>query len=189
MIFHPLAVEGAWRIELEPFRDDRGFFARAFCREDFTAHGLEPAVEQVNLSLNHKKGTLRGLHYQAAPHEEVKLVRVVRGAIWDAIVDLRPASPTYLLHAALELSADNRHALYVPRGVAHGFLTLEDDSEILYQISTPYVPEAARGYRHDDPAFRIPWPEPVKVISERDRTLPLFSPQEVSGTAGGRHES
>jgi len=176
MIFRKLPLAGAFLIELAPIGDERGFFARAWCRRELEEKGLETAIAQMNLSHNQSRGTLRGLHFQAPPHEEVKVVRVVRGEIWDVIVDLRPDSPTHLRHAAVILSAENRHALYVPRGVAHGFLTLADETEILYQISEFYKPEAARGYRFDDPTFAIPWPEPPTVISERDRTLPFYAP-------------
>ena len=174
MIFRELPLGGAWLIDTEPHTDERGYFARAWCRDEFEKRGLETEIAQVNLSGNRRRGTLRGMHFQVAPHEEVKVVRVVRGAIWDAVVDLRPDSPTFLEHAAVTLSAANRGALYVPRGFAHGFLTLEDDTEVLYQISNSYVPEAARTYRWDDPAFGIPWPFEPLVMSDRDRDAPGF---------------
>lgn len=174
MIFRELPLAGAWLIDTEPHTDERGFFARAWCRDEFERRGLETDIAQVNLSGNRRRGTLRGMHFQVAPHEEVKVVRVVAGALWDAVVDLRPGSPTFLEHTAVTLSAENRSALYVPRGFAHGFLTLEDDTEVLYQISSPYVPEAARTYRWDDPAFGIPWPFEPAVISDRDRDAPGF---------------
>ncbi len=172
MKFSETPIAGAFVIDLEPHRDERGSFARAFCQQEFAAHGLNPAVAQCNLSHNAKRGTLRGLHYQAAPHGEAKLVRCIRGAIYDVIVDLRPDSPSFKTHVSAELSERNGRALYVPEGVAHGFLTLEDDSDIFYQMSTPYHPEAARGVRWDDPTFGVPWPESVRVISERDATYP-----------------
>ena len=174
MIFVETPLAGAWLLEPERAADDRGWFARTYCREEFAARGLDPAIAQCSASFNHRQGTLRCLHFQAAPHEEAKLVRCTRGAVWDAVVDLRPGSPTCRRHFATVLSAERGNALYVPPGFAHGFLTLEDASEVFYQISTPYAPESARGYRWDDPAFGIPWPEEPAVISARDRALPLF---------------
>jgi dTDP-4-dehydrorhamnose 3,5-epimerase len=178
MVFRELPLPGAFVIEPERFEDGRGFFARAFCREDFAARGLDPAVAQSSLSFNRRRGTLRGMHYQAAPAEEAKLVRCVRGAIHDVIIDLRPDSATFRQHAAVELDAENRLALYVPPDFAHGFQTLEDDTELYYQMSAPYSPGHARGFRHDDPELGIAWPLPVAVISERDRTLPRFADRE-----------
>jgi dTDP-4-dehydrorhamnose 3,5-epimerase len=174
MIFRETPLAGAWVLEPERFADERGFFARTWCRRDFAERGLDPEIAQCSISFNHHRGTLRGLHFQAAPYAEVKLVRVSRGAIWDVIVDLRPGSPTLRKHFALVLSAENGHQLYIPKGMAHGFLTLADDTEVSYQISEFYAPESSCGYRWDDPAFGIPWPEPVTVISEKDRNLPLF---------------
>ena len=174
MIFRETPLAGAWVLEPERFEDERGFFARTWCRRDFEARGLDPGIAQCSVSWNHRRGTLRGLHLQIAPHEEVKLVRVTRGAVWDVIVDLRPESPTFKCHFGITLSAENRHELYIPKGMAHGFQTLEDGTEVFYQISEFYAPDSARGYRWDDPAFAIPWPEPVTVMSEKDRTLPLF---------------
>jgi dTDP-4-dehydrorhamnose 3,5-epimerase len=176
MRFTETKVAGAFLIEPEPIADERGFFARTWCREEFADHGLTPELAQANLSFNHRKGTLRGLHYQADPHAEAKLVRVTRGAIWDLALDLRRDSPTYLAWFGAELSDANRHMLYVPEGCAHGFLTLTDDAEVAYQMSAPYAPEAARGVRFDDPAFGIEWPGKVVVINERDRTYPDFAP-------------
>jgi len=178
MIFRELNLPGAFVLEPERVEDERGFFARAFCREELAAHGLDPTVAQCSLSFNRRRGTLRGMHYQAAPAEEAKLVRCVRGAIHDVIVDVRPASPTLGRHAAARLDADNRLALYLPPGFAHGFQTLEDDTELYYQMSAAYSPEHARGFRHDDPELGIAWPLPVSVISERDRTLPRFAERE-----------
>lgn len=174
MIFRETPLAGAWVLEPERFADERGFFARTYCRRDFEERGLDPAVAQCSVSFNHRRGTLRGLHFQAAPHEEVKLVRVTRGAVWDVIVDLRPGSPTFRRHFGVALTAEAGNALYIPKGFAHGFQTLEDGSEVFYQISEFYAPESARGYRWDDPAFAIPWPEPVTVISEKDRRLPCL---------------
>lgn len=174
MIFRETALPGAWILTPERFEDERGFFARTYCRRDFEARGLDPEIAQCSVSYNHRRGTLRGLHFQTAPHEEVKLVRVTRGAVWDVIVDLRPDSPTFQQHVAVVLSAEEGNQLYIPKGIAHGFQTLADETEVFYQISAFYAPEAARGYRWDDPAFSIPWPEPVTVMSEKDRNLPLF---------------
>ncbi|HWC42149.1 MAG TPA: dTDP-4-dehydrorhamnose 3,5-epimerase [Actinomycetota bacterium] len=176
MRFTETKVAGAFLIEPEPIADERGFFARTWCREEFADHGLTGALAQANISFNHRKGTLRGLHYQAAPHAEAKLVRVTRGAIWDLALDLRRDSPTYLAWFGAELDDANRHMLYVPEGCAHGFLTLTDDAEVAYQMSAPYVADAGRGVRFDDPAFGIEWPGEVVVINERDRTYPDFSP-------------
>ena len=174
MIFRETPLPGAWVLTPERFEDERGFFARTYCRRDFEARGLDPEIAQCSVSSNHRRGTLRGLHFQIAPHEEVKLVRVTRGAVWDVIVDLRPDSPTFKQHVAVVLSAEEGNQLYIPKGMAHGFQTLEDATEVFYQISAFYAPEAARGYRWDDPAFAIPWPEPVTVMSEKDRSLPIF---------------
>lgn len=174
MIFRETPLPGAWVLTPERFEDERGFFARTYCRRDFEARGLDPEIAQCSVSWNHRRGTLRGLHFQTAPHEEVKLVRATRGAVWDVIVDLRPDSPTFRQHFAVVLKAEEGNQLYIPKGMAHGFQTLADETEVFYQISAFYAPEAARGYRWDDPAFAIPWPEPVTVMSEKDRNLPLF---------------
>jgi dTDP-4-dehydrorhamnose 3,5-epimerase len=154
--------------------DERGFFARTWCAEEFARNGLNPALVQCGIAYNHRQGTLRGMHYQAAPAEEAKLVRCTRGRIFDVAIDLRPASPTFLRYAAAELSAEERNMLYIPEGCAHGYITLEDDCEVLYQMSAAYRPELARGVRWNDPAFGIAWPVEVAVISERDRTYPDF---------------
>jgi dTDP-4-dehydrorhamnose 3,5-epimerase len=175
MIFRETPLPGAWLLELERFEDERGFFARTFCRDEFAKRGLDPIVAQCSLSYNDRKGTLRGLHFQIAPHEEVKLVRVTHGAIWDVIVDLRADSLTFKQHFSVVLSDEEGTQLYIPKGMAHGFQTLEDATEVFYQISEPYAPASARGYRWDDPAFAIPWPEAVSVISERDQQLPFFT--------------
>ena len=169
-------VAGAFLIEPEPIADERGFFARTWCRDEFEAHGLVPHLAQCSVSYSHRKGTLRGLHYQAHPHEEAKLVRCTRGAIWDVAVDLRPDSPTYKAWYGAELTADNRCMLYIPEGCAHGQLTLTDDTEVFYQMSAPFEPTAARGVRWDDPAFGIEWPGRVQVINERDRSYPDLTP-------------
>jgi len=167
------ALTGVKLVTPEPVGDERGLFARTFCAKTFARHGMAGIFSQCSVSFNHRKGTLRGLHYQASPHEEAKLVRCTRGAMFDVAVDLRPG-PTYGKWVAAELSDANRHALYLPPGVAHGFQTLSDDCEVFYQISPDFVPEAARGIRHDDPAIGIDWPLPISVISERDRALPAL---------------
>lgn len=177
MIIRELGLPGACIVELEPRADERGFFARSYCVREFEAHGLEPRIVQCNVSYNRHRGTLRGMHYQAAPHGEAKLVRCTRGAIYDVILDLRPESATFCQWRGVELRAEPgvpARMLYVPVGFAHGYLTLEDDTEVFYQMSEFYSPEASRGVRWDDPAFGIEWPEPVRVISERDRTYPDF---------------
>jgi dTDP-4-dehydrorhamnose 3,5-epimerase len=174
--FTETKVAGAFLIEPEPIADERGFFARTWCREEFQANGLNPTLAQGNISFNHRRGTLRGLHYQAAPHQEAKLVRCTRGAIWDVAVDLRPGSPTYLAWSGAELTDGNRAMLYVPEGCAHGFLTLTDAAEVTYQMSAPYAPDAARGVRWDDPAFGIEWPGEVLVINQRDASYPDMEP-------------
>ncbi len=174
MIFKETPLKGAFVVELEPFHDERGFFARAFCRREFEAHGLKPEVAQSNLSFSRKRGTLRGMHYQVPPASETKFIRCTRGAIYDVIIDLRPDSPTYLQHYGVELSAENRRAIYVPELFAHGCQTLTDDTEIVYLVSEFYTPGCERGLRFDDPAFKIDWPLPVEVISEKDRSWPLF---------------
>lgn len=168
-------LDGVAIIELEARADERGFFARTFCRDEFVAAGLNPAVEQCNLSYNDKAGTLRGMHLQVAPHPETKLVRCVRGGIIDIIVDMRPGSPTRLQHVAVELTADNRRALYVPAYFAHGYQALVDDTEVLYQVSGAYTPVAERGLRHDDPDLGLSWPLPVAMISDKDKSWPLLS--------------
>lgn len=174
MIFQRTPLPDAVLIQLEPHGDDRGFFARTWCQREFQEHGLDPRLVQCNLSFNRSKGTLRGMHYQQAPYGEAKLVRCVRGALHDVIIDLRPHSPTYKQYFGVELSAENRSALYVPEGFAHGFLTLEDDTEVFYQMSQFYSAAHSRGLRWDDPAFGISWPAAVRVISERDRAYPDF---------------
>jgi len=174
MIFTATQLDGAWLIDLEPREDERGFFARIWCRQELAAQGLDTDIAQENLSLNRHRGTVRGLHFQRPPHEETKIVRCTRGGIFDVIVDLRPRSPSYLRWQGFELTAENRKALYVPKGFAHGFQTLASNAEIIYQISEFYAPNSAGGYRYDDAAFRIAWPLPVTVISERDLSWPTF---------------
>jgi dTDP-4-dehydrorhamnose 3,5-epimerase len=172
VIFHELTLPGAFRIEPERIEDSRGFFARAFCAEAFAEHGLDPTLRQCSLSFNRQRGTLRGLHYQTAPWGEAKLVRCTRGRIFDVIVDLRPDSATRGRWEGVELAADNHGMVYAPEGFAHGFQTLEDDSELFYQMSAPYRAEAAAGVRWDDPDLAISWPLPAPILSERDRRLP-----------------
>ena len=164
-------------IDLELWKDSRGFFARTWCVNEFEKHGLNPRLVQCNISFNRSKGTLRGMHYQVAPYEEAKLIRCTMGSICDVIVDLRPGSPTFRQHVAVTLSAGNRKMLYVPEKFAHGFVTLEDDTEVFYQMSEFYSQESARGFRWNDPAFGIRLPVPVAVISERDATYPDFRAQ------------
>jgi dTDP-4-dehydrorhamnose 3,5-epimerase len=168
MLFSPTTLKDAMLIDIEKRGDDRGYFARTMCRDEFAAHGLVSDFVQANHSYNRSRGTLRGMHFQRSPHEEVKLVRCVRGAILDVIIDLRPDSPTYRKWEGFELSAENGRLLYVPGGFAHGFQTLVDDVDVTYQVSHPYTPAAEGGVRHDDPAFGIRWPEPVTVISPKD---------------------
>ncbi len=174
MKFRESALQGAYIIELEAFEDERGFFGRTFCSEEFKKAGLEFRVVQANFSFNEKKGTLRGMHYQAEPYGEAKLVQCVAGALYDVIVDLRESSETYCRYLAVELSAANRRLLYVPEGFAHGFQTLEDKTSVYYLMSESYRQEYARGVRWNDPAFGIEWPFEEPVISEKDRNLPDF---------------
>ena len=181
MIFIPTALSGAFVIEPEPASDSRGLFARTWCRRELAAQGLDTELAQCSTSFNKRKGTLRGMHYQAAPFAETKIVRCTRGAIHDVIIDLRPDSPTYTRHVAVVLTAEDRKALYVPKGFAHGFQTLEDDTEVFYQISEFYSPEHSRGVRWDDPAFGIAWPQDERTMSERDRRYPDFRPQRPGG--------
>lgn len=174
MIFQPTAVAGAWRIEPERRGDDRGYFARTFCREEFKKQGLAFEPVQCSTSFNALRGTLRGLHYQAAPQAEAKLIRCTRGRIFDVAVDLRPNSPTFKKAAGEILSADNGLQVYIPKGCAHGFITLDEHSEILYMMDELYVPAAARGVRWNDPAFGIRWPEAPLVMNDRDKGWPDF---------------
>jgi dTDP-4-dehydrorhamnose 3,5-epimerase len=173
MKFTPTRIAGVFVVEPEPVVDDRGLFARTFCQREFERHGLASVFVQCSVSFNHKRGTLRGLHYQVPPACDVKLVRCVAGAIYDVVVDLRPDSPTYRQHVGVELRADSRRALYVPEMFAHGFQTLEDGSEVFYQMSRFYAPEKSTGVRFDDPVLGIRWPLPIGVISDRDRNWPL----------------
>jgi dTDP-4-dehydrorhamnose 3,5-epimerase len=174
MIFTKTVLNDAMIVDIERKEDDRGFFARSWCRREFEAHGLNPNLAQCNISFNPKKGTLRGMHLQVKPYEEAKIVRCTRGSLCDVIVDLRPDSPTYKKHLSAVLTSENRRMLYVPEGFAHGFLTLEDATEVSYQISEFYRPESQLGFRWDDPAFAIAWPAEVRLISDRDRSYPDF---------------
>jgi dTDP-4-dehydrorhamnose 3,5-epimerase len=174
MKFSPTKICGVFEIHPEFKEDERGFFARTWCQSVFEAHGLESKLVQCSISYNSKRGTLRGMHYQETPYQETKLVRCTRGAIYDVVLDLRAESPTYKRWVAVTLTADNRNMIYVPKGCAHGFLTLQYDTEVFYQMSQVYDAASARGVRWNDPAFGISWPETVEVISERDRTYPDF---------------
>jgi len=176
MIFRETILKGAFVIEMEKFEDKRGFFARAWCQKEVEANGLVSRVVQTNISFNKKRGTLRGMHYQVAPYEQIKLVRCTRGVIYDVIIDLRPDSPTFRKWTGVELTAENYTMLYVPENFAHGFQTLEDNTEVTYQVSQFYSPESERGVRYDDPVFQAEWPLPVEVISEKDIAWPYCSP-------------
>jgi dTDP-4-dehydrorhamnose 3,5-epimerase len=174
LIFTETKLAGAFVIELERHCDQRGFFARTYCQQEFEAHNLNTLVVQCNVSVNKRKGTLRGMHYQAAPFAEAKLVRCTSGSIHDVIIDLRPASATFRQHFAVELSAENRRMLYIPEDFAHGFQTLQDDTEVFYQMAQRFSAEHARGVRWNDPAFGIAWPEGERIIIDRDQNYPDF---------------
>jgi dTDP-4-dehydrorhamnose 3,5-epimerase len=178
MIFTELQLPGTYLITPEQLTDDRGFFARTWCQKEFQERGLVHNLVQCNISFNHRQGTLRGMHYQATPHGEVKLLRCTMGAIYDVLVDLRPSSATFRQWEAVELTSANRQLLYVPEGIAHGLQTLVDDTEIFYQMSAFYVAEAARGVRWNDPSFGIKWPLDVTVMADRDRQYPDFDDQQ-----------
>jgi dTDP-4-dehydrorhamnose 3,5-epimerase len=177
MHFAESPIVGAWLIDLEPVVDERGFFARTFCADEFAEHGIDATVAQCNISLTRAAGTIRGLHYQVAPAAETKLVRVVRGAVHDVIVDVRADSKTYLRHFAVELSEDNRRSLFVPTGCAHGFQTLVDETFVEYQMGAKYTPGTDRGVRFNDPRLAIVWPRPIMEVSARDRGWPLIADQ------------
>jgi dTDP-4-dehydrorhamnose 3,5-epimerase len=179
--FTETRLQGAYLVQPEPLPDERGFFARTWCVREFGSFGLETRLVQYNISYNRRKGTLRGMHYQVPPFEEDKLVRCVRGAVHDVIIDLRRNSETFGKHIGVTLSAENRSMLHIPKGFAHGFLTLEDDTEVYYQMSEFYAPECAKGFRWDDPAFGIDWPGEVRIISEKDRSYPDFEPGKYGG--------
>jgi dTDP-4-dehydrorhamnose 3,5-epimerase len=181
MIFQPTTISGAYVVELERRGDARGFFARAFCVNEFASHGLETQFVQANMSGSAETGTLRGMHYQLAPADEVKLIRCIAGVVWDVVLDLRPTSPTFGRSYGAELSAENRQAMYVPSGCAHGFLTLQPNSEVFYLVNKVYSPALERGVRWDDPRFKIPWPSSPDVISDRDLAHPDFEPAQHLG--------
>ena len=172
MRFTETEIAGVVIVDLEPIADDRGWFARSFCRDEFVAHGLDPTIVQCNVSVNRDAGTIRGMHYQVGANAETKLVRCVRGAVHDVVVDLRPESPTRLGHVAVELSGATHRALYIPTGCAHGFQTLVDDTEVEYNMGASYEKEAGRGVRYDDPALALRWPRPVTAVSDRDASWP-----------------
>ena len=172
MIFNETKLKGAYVIDIQKLEDERGFFARSWCRREFEAHGLNPQLVQCNISFNARIGTMRGMHYQVKPCEEAKLIRCTRGSIYDVIVDIRPDSPSFRQYIGIVLTPGNYKMLYVPEGFAHGFLTLEDNTEVFYQMSEFYAPDHARGFRWNDPAFGIEWPSNVQVISERDKSYP-----------------
>jgi dTDP-4-dehydrorhamnose 3,5-epimerase len=174
MTFEATPLKGVFVVGMQQHADERGFFARVWCPKEFAARGLNPHLAQVSLSFNREAGTLRGMHHQAAPHAEAKLVRVTAGAIWDVALDLRPESKTFKRWFGMELSAENRRMMYIPEGCAHGFLTLAGASEVVYHITSDYVPEAGRGVRWNDPAFGIAWPRDVVSMNERDRNWPPF---------------
>lgn len=180
MLFHTTRLAGAVLIELEKREDERGFFARSFCEREFRSHGLDPTIVQCNVSYNKKRGTLRGMHFQVPPSAEVKVVRCTRGALYDVILDLRPRSRTFLQWVGIELTEENGKMLYIPKGVAHGFQTLLDDTAIFYQMSESYAPEQASGVRWDDPLFGIAWPEADRTISRKDRQCPDAHPGQFA---------
>ena len=175
MQFTASRIPGTWVIDITPIRDQRGFFAMTWLPDELRRRGIDPAVAQCNLAFNHKRGTLRGMHFQAAPHGQAKIVRATRGALLDVIVDLRPDSPTWRQWESFELTADNRRMLYIPAGLAHGYLTLTDDAEMFYQASSPWAPQAEGGVRWNDPAFGITGPFEPAVISEKDQNWPLLT--------------
>jgi dTDP-4-dehydrorhamnose 3,5-epimerase len=180
VIFVETKLKGAFIIEPERLEDERGFFSRTWCKREFQAHGLNPHLVQCNISFNRKEGTLRGMHYQVAPHEEAKLVRCTMGAIYDVIIDLRPNSKTFMQWIAVELTSANRKMIYAPEGFAHGFQTLTDNTEVFYQMSEFYVPESARGVRWDDPQLNIVWPDDKRQISIRDQNFEGFTPSKLA---------
>jgi dTDP-4-dehydrorhamnose 3,5-epimerase len=174
MTFDETVISGVFEIRINRMPDNRGFFARTWCRNEFEEHGLDPVLKQCSISYNARKGTLRGMHYQAAPFAESKLVRCTQGAIYDVVLDLRTQSPSFKNWIAVTLTAENGNMVYVPKGCAHGFLTLQDETEVFYQMSEVYNAESARGVRWNDPTFAIAWPEKVEVISDRDHNYPDF---------------
>lgn len=182
MTFTETPIFGAYHVDLQPHRDERGFFARAWCRQEFAERGLTLPFVQANLAQTHAAGTVRGLHYQPPPHDEAKFIRCVRGGIFDVTVDLRPESPTYGHWHGETLTAERRNAMYVPAGCAHGYQTLVDDTEVFYQVTAAYTPGVEQGIRFDDPTFGIAWPHPVTDVSDKDRSWPDFQTQENGGS-------
>ena len=180
MIFNRTTIEGVVLIELEEIEDSRGFFARAWCREEFAENGLSSTLEQCNFAFNRKKGTLRGMHYQTKPFEEAKLIRCIKGSIYDVVVDIRPHSSTYKAYKAFHLTETNRNALYIPEGCAHGYQTLENNTEVFYQMSRSHAPKHARGFRWNDPAFNIDWPDKTPILLKRDREYPDFNIENLT---------
>lgn len=179
MKFVETELKGAFVVELDLLKDERGFFTRTWCKKEFEQHGFNPNMAQCNISFNRRKNTLRGMHYQISPFEETKIVRCTMGAIYDVIVDLRPDSKTFMRWIAVELSSENRKMIYIPEGFAHGFQTLRVDTEVFYQMSEFYAPEYARGVRWNDPNFNIKWPDGIRIISDRDRNFPNFNPKSL----------
>ena len=175
MHYTPSRIAGAWIMDISPIHDARGFFAMTWLPDELRAHGMNPALAQCNIAFNTRRGTLRGLHFQQAPHAQAKIVRCTRGSLFDVIVDLRADSPTFRQWDAVELTADSRRMLYMPEGIAHGYLTLDDDTEAYYHASSPWVREAESGVRWDDPAFNIQWPFTPTIISEKDQSWPLLA--------------
>lgn len=174
MIFQETSIPGAWIVDIKAIHDHRGFFAMTWLPGELEKRGMNPAVAQCNLAFNHARGTLRGMHFQTAPHAQAKIIRATRGSLLDVIIDLREDSPAYLKWVAVELSADNHRMLYVPEGIAHGYLTLEDNTEACYQVSAPWVPTAESGVRWNDPAFAVEWPFEPALISDKDAAWPLM---------------
>ena len=188
MQFEPLGVAGAALVRIEPLPDPRGFFARTFCAREFAAAGLATAVAQSSVSYNERAGTVRGMHFQWPPSQEAKLVRCLRGRLYDVLLDLRPQSPSYLRHVAVSLDEDNRDAVFIPPGIAHGFQTLSDRTEVLYQMSDYFVPDISTGFRWNDPAFGIAWPMPVSAMSERDANCDDFDRRRFEAELARRQQ-
>jgi len=186
MIFTETRLKGAYVVQIQKIIDERGSFGRSWCQREFAEHGLNPSIIQMNVASNHRRGTLRGMHYQLAPYAEAKYIRCTRGAIYDVIIDLRAGSPTYGESQGLELTPENGRMIYAPEGFAHGYQTLEDDTEICYMTSFAYAPAAARGVRYDNPAFGIHWPLPVSVISAADQAWPDFPSRDIVPDVCGR---
>lgn len=186
MKFSETAITGCFLIELEPRSDERGFFSRMYCADEFRCYGLDPHIAQINTALTIKTGTVRGMHFQIAPHADTKLLRCLNGAVYDVCVDLRPDSPSYCQWVSVELTAGNRHMLFLPAGTAHGYQTLTDNAEIMYTTNRKYAPESATGVRYNDPAFGVQWPLAVTEISDADRNWPDFRKRGDSMTSQGK---